>query len=146
MRLGPPANTAGRIVAAKALPAAQSGAAQRITSDPGADRDHRSYPVVSVTDRTSTRSLYVRLHWARQSQLPGQGCNTSLVDRDCTQVHGPPGPHRRDSETRQDIRQMVTGALPVTGSETDWEHTLGGCALIWHHGAIIAHAAVISGD
>lgn len=39
---------------------------------------------------------------------------------------------------------MVTGAFAGDFTETDWEHTLGGMhALIWHHGAIIAHAAVI---
>ncbi|MEB3984373.1 GNAT family N-acetyltransferase [Mycobacterium sp. 663a-19] len=49
-----------------------------------------------------------------------------------------------DSETRHGVRQMVTAAFGGDFSEHDWEHTLGGMhALIWQHGAIIAHAAVI---
>lgn len=39
---------------------------------------------------------------------------------------------------------MVTEAFDGDFAETDWEHALGGMhALIWHHGAIIAHAAVV---
>jgi len=39
---------------------------------------------------------------------------------------------------------MVTDAFAGDFTETDWEHTLGGMhALICHHGAIIAHAAVV---
>ncbi len=39
---------------------------------------------------------------------------------------------------------MVTGAFAGDFTDNDWEHTLGGMhALIWHHGAIIAHAAVV---
>jgi len=49
-----------------------------------------------------------------------------------------------DSEARQRVRQMVTDAFAGGFTETDWEHTLGGMhALICHHGAIIAHAAVV---
>jgi aminoglycoside 2'-N-acetyltransferase I len=49
-----------------------------------------------------------------------------------------------DNETRQDLCQMVADAFAGDFTETDWEHTLGGMhALIWHHGAIIAHAAVV---
>ena len=49
-----------------------------------------------------------------------------------------------DSETRQRVCQMVTAAFAGDFTENDWEHTLGGMhALIWRHGAIIAHAAVI---
>lgn len=49
-----------------------------------------------------------------------------------------------DSETRQRIHQMVTDAFAGNFDETDWEHALGGMhALIWRHGAIIAHAAVV---
>jgi aminoglycoside 2'-N-acetyltransferase I len=49
-----------------------------------------------------------------------------------------------DSETRQDVCQMVTAAFAGDFTENDWEHTLGGMhALIWQHGAIIAHAAVV---
>lgn len=39
---------------------------------------------------------------------------------------------------------MVSAAFGDDFTDTDWEHALGGMhALIWHHGAIIAHAAVI---
>lgn len=39
---------------------------------------------------------------------------------------------------------MLTAAFAGDFSETDSEHALGGMhALIWHHGAIIAHAAVV---
>jgi aminoglycoside 2'-N-acetyltransferase I len=49
-----------------------------------------------------------------------------------------------DSETLQRTCQMVTDAFAGDFAETDWEHALGGMhALIWHHGAIIAHAAVV---
>ncbi len=49
-----------------------------------------------------------------------------------------------DNETRQRVCQMVADAFAGDFTETDWEHTLGGMhALIWHRGAIIAHAAVI---
>lgn len=49
-----------------------------------------------------------------------------------------------DSDTRQRTCQMVTAAFAGDFAETDWEHALGGMhALIWHHGAIIAHAAVV---
>ncbi|OBI53828.1 GNAT family N-acetyltransferase [Mycobacterium sp. E796] len=63
-----------------------------------------------------------------------------------TQVHTARLVHTADldSETRQRVRQMVTAAFAGNFSDHDWEHTLGGMhALIWHHGAIIAHAAVI---
>ncbi|MCV7088688.1 GNAT family N-acetyltransferase [Mycobacterium interjectum] len=49
-----------------------------------------------------------------------------------------------DGETRQRVREMVTAAFAGDFTDDDWEHTLGGMhALIWQHGAIIAHAAVI---
>ena len=49
-----------------------------------------------------------------------------------------------DSETRQHIHEMVVDAFAGGFTEDDWEHTLGGMhAVIWHHGAIIAHAAVV---
>jgi len=49
-----------------------------------------------------------------------------------------------DIETRQRVREMVVGAFVGEFTEHDWEHTLGGMhALIWRHGAIIAHAAVV---
>lgn len=39
---------------------------------------------------------------------------------------------------------MVAEAFAGDFTDDDWEHTLGGMhALIWQHGAIIAHAAVI---
>jgi aminoglycoside 2'-N-acetyltransferase I len=63
-----------------------------------------------------------------------------------TQVHTARLVHTADldSETRQSIHQMVTDAFVDNFTETDWEHALGGMhALIWRHGAIIAHAAVV---
>ena len=49
-----------------------------------------------------------------------------------------------DGEARGRVCQMVTNAFAGDFTETDWEHTLGGMhALICHHGAIIAHAAVV---
>lgn len=49
-----------------------------------------------------------------------------------------------DNETRQHLREMVTAAFAGNFTEDDWDHSLGGMhALIWDHGAIIAHAAVI---
>jgi aminoglycoside 2'-N-acetyltransferase I len=49
-----------------------------------------------------------------------------------------------DNETRDDARQMVIEAFAGEFSDADWEHTLGGMhALICHHGALIAHAAVV---
>ncbi|KAA1251946.1 GNAT family N-acetyltransferase [Mycobacterium simiae] len=49
-----------------------------------------------------------------------------------------------DSQTRQRIHQMVTAAFAGDFTENDWEHALGGMhALIWRHGAIIGHAAVV---
>ena len=49
-----------------------------------------------------------------------------------------------DGETRQRVYEMVTAAFAGDFTDDDWEHTLGGMhALIWQHGAIIAHAAVI---
>ncbi|BBZ46247.1 GNAT family N-acetyltransferase [Mycobacterium parmense] len=49
-----------------------------------------------------------------------------------------------DGETRQRVHEMVTGAFDGDFTDDDWEHALGGMhALIWRHGAIIAHAAVV---
>lgn len=49
-----------------------------------------------------------------------------------------------DAETRHRVRQMVTAAFAGDFTGDDWEHSLGGMhALIWQHGAIIAHAAVV---
>ncbi|OBI14661.1 aminoglycoside 2'-N-acetyltransferase [Mycobacterium sp. E2327] len=63
-----------------------------------------------------------------------------------TQVHTARLVHTADldGETRQRVRQMVTAAFAGNFTDDDWEHTLGGMhALIWQHGAIIAHAAVV---
>ena len=63
-----------------------------------------------------------------------------------TQVHTARLVHTADldNETRQRLCQMVADAFAGDFTETDWDHTLGGMhALIWHHGAIIAHAAVV---
>jgi len=49
-----------------------------------------------------------------------------------------------ESEARQRAYEMVTTAFAGEFTDSDWEHTLGGMhALIWHHGAIIAHGAVV---
>jgi aminoglycoside 2'-N-acetyltransferase I len=49
-----------------------------------------------------------------------------------------------DSDARQRVHDMVTEAFAGDFTENDWEHALGGMhALIWDHGAIIAHAAVV---
>jgi aminoglycoside 2'-N-acetyltransferase I len=52
-----------------------------------------------------------------------------------------------DTETRDDAHRMVVEAFDgseVEFTDADWEHALGGMhALICHHGALIAHAAVI---
>jgi aminoglycoside 2'-N-acetyltransferase I len=63
-----------------------------------------------------------------------------------TQVHTARLVHTADldSDTRQRIHQMVTEAFAGEFTENDWEHALGGMhALIWDHGAIIAHASVV---
>jgi aminoglycoside 2'-N-acetyltransferase I len=63
-----------------------------------------------------------------------------------TQVHTARLVHTADldSDTRAGMCQMVTEAFAGDFTDTDWEHALGGMhALIWHHGAIIAHASVV---
>ena len=63
-----------------------------------------------------------------------------------TQVHTARLVHTADldTDTRQRICEMVTEAFAGEFTDTDWEHALGGMhAVIWHHGAIIAHAAVV---
>jgi aminoglycoside 2'-N-acetyltransferase I len=63
-----------------------------------------------------------------------------------TQVHTARLVHTADldSETRQRVCQMVTEAFAGDFTDDDWEHSLGGMhALIWQHGAIIGHAAVV---
>jgi aminoglycoside 2'-N-acetyltransferase I len=53
-----------------------------------------------------------------------------------------------DSETRYGAHQMVVAAYAGAGAgtftDTDWQHALGGMhALIWQHGTLIAHGAVV---
>lgn len=49
-----------------------------------------------------------------------------------------------DPETREDAKRMVIDAFEGEFTEVDWEHSLGGMhAMIFHHGAMIAHAAVV---
>jgi aminoglycoside 2'-N-acetyltransferase I len=49
-----------------------------------------------------------------------------------------------DNETRENARRMVIETFAGEFSDADWEHALGGMhALICHHGALIAHAAVV---
>ena len=49
-----------------------------------------------------------------------------------------------DDETRRGAHELVSSAFGDTFSDTDWEHALGGMhALIWRHGVLIAHGAVI---
>jgi aminoglycoside 2'-N-acetyltransferase I len=52
-----------------------------------------------------------------------------------------------DNDTRDEARRMVVDAFgggELDFTDADWEHALGGMhALIWHHGALIGHAAVV---
>lgn len=49
-----------------------------------------------------------------------------------------------DVEALHSAHQLLIDAFDGEFSEDDWEHTLGGMhALICHHGALIAHAAVV---
>jgi aminoglycoside 2'-N-acetyltransferase I len=49
-----------------------------------------------------------------------------------------------DTETRQNARQLLVDAFEGEFSDDDWDHALGGMhALVYHHGALIAHAAVV---
>ncbi|MDT5093007.1 MAG: aminoglycoside 2-N-acetyltransferase [Mycobacterium sp.] len=49
-----------------------------------------------------------------------------------------------DNETRESARQLLIDAFEGDWNANDWEHTLGGMhALVYHHGALIAHAAVV---
>jgi len=49
-----------------------------------------------------------------------------------------------DLETSDGARRMVVDAFGGDFTDADWEHALGGMhALIWHHGTIIAHGAVV---
>lgn len=63
-----------------------------------------------------------------------------------TQVHTARLVHTADldRETRHGAHQMVVAAYGGEFTEPDWQHALGGMhALIWHHGALIAHGAVV---
>ncbi len=63
-----------------------------------------------------------------------------------TQVHTARLVHTADldSTTLQRVHEMVSGAFAGAFTEQDWEHALGGMhALVWQHGAIIAHASVV---
>lgn len=49
-----------------------------------------------------------------------------------------------DPETRENAKRMVIDAFEGEFTEVDWEHSLGGMhAMIFDHGALIAHAAVV---
>ena len=49
-----------------------------------------------------------------------------------------------DNETRAEAHQLLIEAFDDGFTEDDWEHTLGGMhALIYDHGSLIAHAAVV---
>jgi aminoglycoside 2'-N-acetyltransferase I len=49
-----------------------------------------------------------------------------------------------DNETRESAHQLLIEAFEGEFTADDWDHTLGGMhALIYHHGALIAHAAVV---
>lgn len=49
-----------------------------------------------------------------------------------------------DNETRQNAHDLLVDAFEGDFTDDDWDHTLGGMhALVYHHGALIAHAAVV---
>jgi aminoglycoside 2'-N-acetyltransferase I len=49
-----------------------------------------------------------------------------------------------DIETRQSAHELLIEAFAGEFTDDDWEHALGGMhALVYHHGALIAHAAVV---
>ena len=49
-----------------------------------------------------------------------------------------------DNETHEDARRMVIEAFAGDFTDADWEHSLGGMhAMVSHHGALIAHGAVV---
>lgn len=63
-----------------------------------------------------------------------------------TQVHTARLVHTADldQETRQCAQQMVVEAFGGEFTDADWQHALGGMhALIWQHGTLIAHGAVV---
>lgn len=63
-----------------------------------------------------------------------------------TQVHTARLVHTADldGETRHSAHQMVLDAYAGELTDADWDHALGGMhALIWNHGALVAHGAVV---
>lgn len=49
-----------------------------------------------------------------------------------------------DADTRNGARRMLDDAFAGDFTDADWDHALGGMhALIWRHGTLIAHAAVV---
>lgn len=63
-----------------------------------------------------------------------------------TQVHTARLIHTSDldNETRQSAHQLLVDAFEDKFNEHDWEHALGGMhALVYRHGVLIAHAAVV---
>lgn len=49
-----------------------------------------------------------------------------------------------DNETRESAHQLLVDAFEGDWTEDDWDHALGGMhALVYHRGALIAHAAVV---
>jgi aminoglycoside 2'-N-acetyltransferase I len=49
-----------------------------------------------------------------------------------------------DNETRESAHQFLIDAFEGNFSIDDWEHTLGGMhALVYDHGALVAHASVV---
>ncbi len=63
-----------------------------------------------------------------------------------TQVHTARLVHTADldSETRHGAHQMVVEAFGGRFTDTDWQNALGGMhALVWRHGSLIAHGAVV---
>ena len=49
-----------------------------------------------------------------------------------------------DKDTRGSAHQLLVDAFGGQFSDDDWDHALGGMhALVYHHGALIAHAAVV---
>jgi aminoglycoside 2'-N-acetyltransferase I len=63
-----------------------------------------------------------------------------------TQVHTARLIHTADldNETRQSAHELLVDAFEGDFSDDDWDHTLGGMhALVYYHGALIAHAAVV---
>ena len=49
-----------------------------------------------------------------------------------------------DNDTRDSAYRLLVDAFEGEFTDDDWDHTLGGMhALVYHHGALIAHAAVV---